>query len=406
MSVFTPTTGLLGGSLIGLSAATLLLFNGDILGASGLASSLVVSPRKTFTDPSQTWKLSFLAAFWLTSRLYIAYVDKDALKDPSMNSNSEIPIVSSLGFIAGGFLVGFGTRLGNGCTTGHGICGMARLSIRSFAAVGAFMATGIFMASGCSPTCPFYPYLRTTYDSVTERLPTESTLAVGTALASVMVGAALKGLLRKAPDDASAEEKEELENDKLKIIPSIVSAAFFSLGLVISNMTISSKIYGFLNMKGIKEGTWDPTLVCVMGGGFLVSFISYQWVAGFNLFKNSKAIECPLGQEKECGKFNVTTNKTIDNNLVIGEALFGLGWGAAGLCPGTLFVHNVGVYCFSFLTSRFLCPPIKHSGPAMFLACAGYPNVLMKWWPSFFVGALLAEKVKAIQSKATDKKNN
>ena len=56
--------------------------------------------------------------------------------------------------------------------------------------------------------------------------------------------------------------------------------------------------------------------------------------------------------------------------LIIGEAIFGLGWGMAGLCPG----------------------------PAMFLACAGYPNVLLRWWPSFFVGAFVAEKVKGLMS--------
>jgi uncharacterized protein len=65
-----------------------------------------------------------------------------------------------LGFILGGFCVGFGTRLGNGCTTGHGICGMARLSTRSLVGVLTFMATGVLSATGCSKTCPFHPWLR------------------------------------------------------------------------------------------------------------------------------------------------------------------------------------------------------------------------------------------------------
>ena len=65
-----------------------------------------------------------------------------------------------LGFILGGFCVGFGTRLGNGCTTGHGICGLARLSTRSLVGVLTFMATGVLSATGCSKTCPFHPWLR------------------------------------------------------------------------------------------------------------------------------------------------------------------------------------------------------------------------------------------------------
>ncbi|KAL7463908.1 hypothetical protein ACHAXS_004286 [Conticribra weissflogii] len=141
-------------------------------------------------------------------------------------------------------------------------------------------------------------------------------------------------------------------------------------------MTLASKIYGFLDVKGIKGGYWDPTLVCVMGGGLVVSFISYQWVKGFNVFKNSKALECPLSQKKSVGHFDVPTNQVIDFNLIFGEALFGLGWGAAGLCPG----------------------------PAMFLAFAGYPNVLLRWWPSFFVGSLLAEQVKNAQLRVANTK--
>jgi len=92
INFFTPVTGLIGGSLIGLSAATLLLFNGDILGASGLMSSFVVAPKKTLTDPSQHWKLAFLAAFCLTTRVLI---DPDALKDEKMQGySSGVPLVS------------------------------------------------------------------------------------------------------------------------------------------------------------------------------------------------------------------------------------------------------------------------------------------------------------------------
>ena len=111
LKYFTPVSGLIGGSLIGLSAATLLLFNGDILGASGLMSSFVVAPKKTLTDPAQQWKLAFLAAFALTSRVYVTLIDKDALKDERLGYASGLPIVSELGFVLGGFCVGFGTRV-------------------------------------------------------------------------------------------------------------------------------------------------------------------------------------------------------------------------------------------------------------------------------------------------------
>ncbi len=91
---FTPVSGLFGGSLIGLSAATLLLFNGDILGASGLMSSFVTTPVRTLTDPSQLWKLAFLASFCVTTRLYLTMIDPDALKDERLGNSSILPIVS------------------------------------------------------------------------------------------------------------------------------------------------------------------------------------------------------------------------------------------------------------------------------------------------------------------------
>ena len=115
LNAFTPGSGLLGGSLIGLSAATLLLFNGDILGASGLASSFVLSTRATLTQPKNHWKLCFIAAFAATTKIYLTFVDTKALDEGLAPG---VTVVSPLGFIVGGFLVGFGTRLGNGCTTG------------------------------------------------------------------------------------------------------------------------------------------------------------------------------------------------------------------------------------------------------------------------------------------------
>eukprot|EP00956_Cyclotella_meneghiniana_P013244 scaffold18978_cov74-Cyclotella_meneghiniana.AAC.7 len=260
-----------------------------------------------------------------------------------MGYSPDVPMVSPLGFVVGGFLVGFGTRLGNGCTTGHGICGLARLSLRSFTAVMSFMATGIMSATSCSLTCPFYPYLRTTYDAA--KLPAYNPNdTAGTILTSLAAVAALI-----SPNTSS--RKEDLADDNRKIGPSLLGGALFSLGL------------------GINDGTWDPTLLFVMGGGFLVSFASYQFVKGHNVFSTSKALNVPACQKCESAQFNIPTTKTIDSNLIFGEALFGVGWGFAGLCPG----------------------------PAMWLAFAGYPNVLFRWWPSFFVGSLLAEQVKNMQ---------
>ena len=145
---FTPLTGSVGGALIGLSAATLLVLSGDVLGASGLASSVVLQPVKSLTDPTVGWKVIFLSVFLLFSNVVLAPYFTN---DERLGQDPSIPVVSTYGYLLGGFFVGFGTRLGNGCTTGHGICGMARLSPRSIVAVCTFMMFAFATASIVAP---------------------------------------------------------------------------------------------------------------------------------------------------------------------------------------------------------------------------------------------------------------
>lgn len=295
INYFTPVTGLIGGCLIGLSAAILLLFNGDILGASGIASSFVVAPKKTLADSAQLWKLFFVGTFFLTSRIYVT-IWPDSLDDPRLGS-PVIPLVSGAGYIVGGFLVGLGTRLGNGCTTGHGICGLARMSVRSFAGVASFMLSGVLTATLSNTSGPIFQHLHSLSDEMDPSvyLPDKTSVIVSSVIGSLILASGIIRLvMTRQRETATETEKLELENNKRKLLPTIASAFLFSIGLVISEMTLFSKIYGFLNMKLIPEGTWDPTLLMVMGGGFTVSFISYQWVQGFNLFKVRCFLLCSM----------------------------------------------------------------------------------------------------------------
>ena len=126
---FTPVSAVAGGLLIGLAAALLLLANGRIMGISGIVGGLLGGVRG-----DGAWRAAFLAglvagAFAVTRLLPAA---GDVVLD------ARLPVL-----IAGGLLVGFGTRLGNGCTSGHGVCGVARGSPRSLAATGAFFAVAL-----------------------------------------------------------------------------------------------------------------------------------------------------------------------------------------------------------------------------------------------------------------------
>jgi uncharacterized protein len=128
MANFTPIASFLGGILIGCAAALLWLVNGRIAGISGILGNLLTARQSDIV-----WRIAFLlgliGAPWLYQVLAGAPV---VLLD---NSGPKI--------LAGGVLVGFGTRLGSGCTSGHGVCGIARLSTRSV------VATCLFMAAGC-----------------------------------------------------------------------------------------------------------------------------------------------------------------------------------------------------------------------------------------------------------------
>lgn len=121
--------GLAGGILIGLSAALLLLANGRIAGISGIAGSLVALKLPA----AWTENLLFLAGIIIAPALYAL-----AVSPPAITITGSLPLL-----IAGGVLVGIGSRLGSGCTSGHGVCGISRLSKRSVLATLVFMSVAI-----------------------------------------------------------------------------------------------------------------------------------------------------------------------------------------------------------------------------------------------------------------------
>ncbi len=129
MEDFTPISGLIGGLLIGLAAALLLLLNGHISGISGIVGGLLASKN---SDAS--WRAVFVAGLVLGA---FGYILATASEIP-LNMQASLPVL-----VVAGLLVGFGTRLGSGCTSGHGLCGIARLSKRSIVATSVFFGVAI-----------------------------------------------------------------------------------------------------------------------------------------------------------------------------------------------------------------------------------------------------------------------
>lgn len=124
---FTPGSALAGGLLIGLAAAWLILVDGRILGAAGILGGLA-PPRAG----DWGWRVALLAGL----------VAAPLIAQPLLHVAAPTVEAGAATLILGGLMVGFGTRLGSGCTSGHGVCGLARLSPRSLAATATFMASG------------------------------------------------------------------------------------------------------------------------------------------------------------------------------------------------------------------------------------------------------------------------
>jgi len=124
---FTPWASLAGGLLVGLAAALFILLHGRVLGISGILGGLV-RPRRGDAG----WRIAFLAGLLLAPTLWALFAPPVV---PRIEAGWPMLVVA-------GLLVGWGTRQGSGCTSGHGVCGLSRLSPRSLAATLAFMAAG------------------------------------------------------------------------------------------------------------------------------------------------------------------------------------------------------------------------------------------------------------------------
>lgn len=118
----------------------------------------------------------------------------------------------------------------------------------------------------------------------------------------------------------------------LRMISALFSGAIFGLGLVISGMADSAKVIGFLDVAG----NWDPTLAFVMGGAILVAAPALRWIFGRKR---------PVLDEQ----FKVPAQTRIDGRLIVGSALFGVGWGLSGFCPGPAVVALVPAFAAGFL---------------------------------------------------------
>ena len=126
---FSPASALLGGAIIGLAATLLLFLNGRIAGISGIIGGLIQQP---LPKGDSAWRIAFAVGLVVSPLLFVLFRPL-----PAIQIDASTPLL-----LLAGLLVGVGTRYGSGCTSGHGVCGLSRFSLRSLAATIGFMLAG------------------------------------------------------------------------------------------------------------------------------------------------------------------------------------------------------------------------------------------------------------------------
>lgn len=344
---FTPAQAALGGLVLGAAAAGKLLVTGRVLGISGAVKGLLAGV-------AAPWRAAFLGGM-LAASVAMHFALPGAFEVLPATYTMQRALL-------GGLLVGLGSALGNGCTSGHGICGNARLSPRSMVYTLTFMGAGAVAATAADTAAALsIAPVHASYQAIT--VP-ELQLGLGALAVTVAIFAALAAALRR-PDGAAATGS--VGGQTAELAAEATAGVAFAVGLGLSGMTHPSKIAAFLCITNV---AWDPSLMFVMGGALAVAAVAFAAV-------RNRAFARPLASS--CPTFGIPTSTLIDGKLLTGGVLFGAGWGVSGMCPGPAIVAagaTLSPPVLAFLAAmaagmaaeplaaRLLAPDAKAAAPA------------------------------------------
>jgi uncharacterized membrane protein YedE/YeeE len=325
---FTSSTS--GGVIIGIASTALLMMTGKLTGLSGIVEEALIPPRGYDVSwiEHKSQALTYVTGLVGSGYLYSLYKPEFIASTPA--DISALTILS-------GVLVGFGTRMGSGCTSGHGVCGLPRLSKRSIVAVSTFMAEGAIgaLVGRKLVESNYFPNIST---QVLEDL-TQFGLNLPLIITSTGIFSLFSFIRHLKHGHYHDHKKNDDHNDSITInykehFSNLLTSLTFGLGLAVSGMCDSNKVKDFLDFSGPRG--WDPSLAAVMGGSVVFNLVS------FYLLRASKFIPIFAPNKGSMDKIikvgNDSTNVLINRKLIIGSAIFGLGWGIGGVCPGPAFV--------------------------------------------------------------------
>ncbi|KAF2848879.1 YeeE/YedE family integral membrane protein-like protein [Plenodomus tracheiphilus IPT5] len=311
--MFTPIETTVGALLLHQATRNLLFQNGDILGASGFLRRLFSAPTKELIGFFAGMAFSYVPLNALAPQLVTSY--PSALLTPQ----------AAVFTVALGALIGWGTKASNGCTSGHMLCGLSRLSGRSAVVVATFFPVASVTHHLAHPTlrteaCPGdLPCYTPVYPSSTA---TASLILL--AALSVFAARTVPSLVARSTI-SQTERKNKSPHTNSRSAPRIATTFFsgllFALGLHISGMSHPAKVASFLSFPVLEH--WDPSLALIILFGVLPNLVENQ-KRGF------------ISPPKFASQFSLPTKtlKDVDAKFVLGAAAFGIGWGLSGTCPG------------------------------------------------------------------------
>jgi uncharacterized membrane protein YedE/YeeE len=320
---FTPVDSSVGGILIGISVAAYMYFNGRVTGISGTIFNFLEGAVKGKFVQDWFVRIAYIMGL-VTGGILLKTVISPQSFVGFYSTSSENYTITLIQFSLAGLLVGAGTYLGSGCTSGHMICGVSRFSVRSITATMTFsvVALAIVKALGTAALASNLVYGNTSNLPFLE-IPTFSRIFFYIGLLAIVL---IIYFICFVVINSSTLDKQIFE-----IVLSFISGTVFGLGLGISGMTLPSKVLGFFDIGG---PNWDPSLVFVALFAILPNMILYH-----TLFSELIVKQKPCAADE----WQLPTKSTVDARLIIGAVLFGIGWGLGGICPGPGLVNIVNV---------------------------------------------------------------
>ena len=216
--------------------------------------------------------------------------------------------------VLGSALIGFGTNVGCGCTSGHGVMGVPRGSMRSIVATGTFMVTGVLAATYLHPMI------------FADTAPGEGVSAIVPSVSNVInlgLGAFAAYSLVK-----------DIAQHPRAALTTFACGLTFGIGLLISGMMNAEKIRGFLDISPLIDSqstkSWDPSMIIVMATAVLTNMLTFNlWLIPHGTLKHHGQ---PAAIENH--HYSLPRKTAITSSLIIGAAIFGVGWGLSGICVG------------------------------------------------------------------------